>query len=123
MFIMMSNFFSIMGHYLHRRMFILLASFQRFSLKFSYPYLLSCYKFKEREGCILTAANHYVTKRLIRYYIRYLLTCFRSMSLSMALHFVCTDSFHCKLALFTKVYFRKYFKNAVRGLAKAKAYY
>lgn len=33
------------------------------------------------------------------------------------------DSFHCKNALFMKVYFRKYFKNAVRGLAKAKAYY
>lgn len=60
----MSNFFSIMDHYLHHRMFILLASFQRFSLKFSYPHLLA-YKFKEREGCILTAANHYVTKRLI----------------------------------------------------------
>jgi len=45
------------------------------------------------------------------------------MILSMALPSVCIDSFHCKLALFTKVYFRKYFKNAVRGLAKVKAYY
>lgn len=45
------------------------------------------------------------------------------MTLSVALHSVCIDSFYCKLALFIKVHFRKRFKNVVRGLVKVKAYY
>lgn len=93
-------FFTSMSPSLDQEIFVLLFSLQTFFLKFSYPHLLSYYKFREGKGYIHTAASHYDIKRLICYCIRCPLKCFESMALPMSLHF----------------------KNAARGLAKVKAY-
>lgn len=72
---------------------------------------------------IFTAAKQYVTKRLIWHYTRFPLKCFCRMTLAMALHSMCVGSFHCKLGLFTRLYFKKYFRNSTSSFAKAKYYY